>query len=232
MFGININPVAAADMLFDISGNQARADRAAAETARLNNMSIRAEQKRQFFAEQQWRDQKEMHRTRFQTLKADAEKAGMTVHQALGGAGSVPTGVSIPGQGSRIAPDARTKELGNIMQLSIAKREHAGGEIAQNQIFESSANAAYAHYRFLNEQMRYNEAINKDPERLPNKYDLYNDNTQEAVDHVRRGGFALPAGSSMELPQHIGGYQYYSPFMGGYRYKEEDFPQVDTSIAP
>ena len=99
---------------------------------------------------------------------------------------------------------------------------------SQDRLFSNQA--SYWNYKALNEHKKWQGAGDN---QLPNRYDLYNDNTVQAMQHIGRGGFAMPAGASMELPEMIGAYNFSRPYA-----KEEQFliPQnvnsIDMNISP
>jgi type II secretory pathway pseudopilin PulG len=224
-------------------------DRANRQTAQANAMqnqinqaSMRLDNEKFRYAKQRDRIQDEQYRTRLQTLLKDANAAGIPISTALGAAGSPPTSVSIPGHSTqRVAGTGRTinpdimpylQQIGNAY---AAKKTENDLIRDTNAAFESGHNAAYAHYRMLNEQYLYNQNINRKPEGMPKKYDLYIDNTQEAINHIKAGGFAIPAGASMEMPEAIGAYHFGKPYGQNYTgnfFGRNKIPELDLTLSP
>ena len=202
-----------------------------------NEVSSARDRERLDFAKEQYRDARmdKWSRNHMKKLVKDANEAGLSISTALGGAsGSTPTTVSIPGQTTnRVLGNANTGGSKGALALSLQNAQQKSQ--LENQLISSqdrllSQQAQYWTYKALNEHKRWQGAGDN---QLPTRYDLYEDNTSQAMEHIRKGGYVMPAGSSMELPESIGAYNFGRPYV-----KEEQFltpPNVnaiDMNIAP
>lgn len=240
-FGLSFNPIGAIDALTDFSGNQSRADRAYADQAAYNQRSEQLDNKKYQFSREQYLQGMRRDDNKLQRLVADANKAGVSISTALGAAPSSPVQVSIPGHGTRRAGTANAKAMPQS-QMSInpnSEQTEAQKHLTVSALNQSRADADYAFYRMLNEKGRWEKSradANALPE-LPNRYEFYRDNTKEAIEHYQKGGYVLPSGASMELPETLGGYNYFRPYVKQNgkenHYKAEDYYYNDgLGIAP
>lgn len=238
-YGISIDPLGAADMLFDISGNQARADRAYHQQNVYNQISTQLDRKKYDFARLQYIEGKRRDDNKLQRLVADANKAGISISTALGAAPSTPVSVSIPGHGTRVAGTAKAKQMPSS-NLQITPQDVVSMEQQSNITNRTKAEADYAFFRMLNEKEKWEQSRAKAqqgdiPENLPNRYQLYYDNTKEAIEHYQNDGYVMPTGAQWELPQTLGGYEYFRPYTkpGKSRYDaEQHYYNNGLGIAP
>lgn len=162
-------------------------------------------------------DQKKREDNRIQRLVNDANKAGVSINTALGAAGSSPITAQIPGHTSkRVGGNANT--ISPSVVASLQKTSETQKSIENSTALEQQFRADIAYWDAKKRELEYNRSV--DGSVYPKKYMLYEDNMKEAQEHIRRGGFVIPAGASMELPESIGAYQFGKPYA-----TEEDFLQ-------
>lgn len=211
--GFSLDPVGTADMMFDFSGNQARADRQIAQQNVYNQISTQLDQKKYDFSRLQYLEGKRRDDNKLQRFVTDANKAGISISTALGANPSSPVQVSIPGHGTRVAGTAKTKQIPRSnMQVTP---QAAATEQTANITNRTRAEADLAFYRMLNEKAKWEQSrnpIQDIPEALPNRYDLYLDNTIDAIRHYKQGGYVLPTGAQWELPQSMGAVEWARPY--------------------
>lgn len=119
---ISIDPFSAVDSVFDLSGNQNRADRAYQSSEKWNQIGHRFDREKFEFSKQQYRDQKLAQENRLQNLVKDAEAAGISVSTALGAAPASPVTVGIPGSTTkRVASNQYSNPLAGSSSLQIAE---------------------------------------------------------------------------------------------------------------
>lgn len=225
MASIEFDPIQTLDTFFDISGNQRRADQ---QIAQQNQYNARAnfldEQKfhhsRLQYAESKARYRRQMERddNKLQRLVKDANAAGISISTALGAPGSTPISAQIPGMpghGTRVAGNAKQIDTSGLLkaqvQMGVAKSAQEL-EAFSYDINRKRFDSDFAFYRMLQEKAKWEASRNPEQPQLPNRYDLYRNNYDEAVEHVNKGGWAIPAGASMEMPETIGGYYFMKPY--------------------
>lgn len=117
---IGINPIAAADAVFDISGNQQAQKDAQAASERWNMYDRRVDADRYLDARSDyWRGLKRDD-TRISRMLRDAKSAGIGPLAALGAPGASPTQISMPGRvGGTYRSTPIFKDLNQIAQLNM-----------------------------------------------------------------------------------------------------------------
>lgn len=218
-FGISIDP------LSWISGNEDRrlAEQQAAEQRNLNALDRQFEKEKFFWSQHSQRKQWQREDNRFQRLVADANKAGISVTTALGAGGSTPVSVGIPGHtGKRIAGNRIGRNGTGAIRAEMEFANQVTRKHAHDSALEQQFQADLAYWRSKQAETDYWKSQKDAP--LPKKYTLYDDNTEEARKHISSGGYVIPTGASMELPESIGAYQYGVPY-----WKEENFMNFDPS---
>ena len=234
--GLSLNPIQVLDSITDFSGNQARADQQLQQQNTWNKYSHKLDQQKYWFSKQQYHEGKIRDDNKIQRLVKDANNAGVSISTALGANPSAPVQVSIPGHGTRVAGTARAQPIPQAQAQISPAQQHA----TVSQLNRDRADADFAFYRMLNEKARWEKSradAHAPPEAYPNRYEFYTDNTKEAIKHYQNGGYVLPAGSSMELPESFGLYNYSRPYVkqsGEEKYyKGEDyFYNNGLGIAP
>lgn len=161
---LSIDPVSVIDSMFDISGNQARANAQyqASETQRYydNQWRMQQENRRRY----EWRKEHDRADTYLQRLVEDAQKAGISPTVALGGSGYSPAMINVPsGQGGRVSgtyqrmslPEARiSASLVNKAKIDELASYHGARGI--------SADADYKRLQAENLRNEFKQKWNRD----------------------------------------------------------------------
>lgn len=215
---LSIDPVAAADAVFDISGTQSANRRAEARNEYWKQMDYRMDADK-WRTSQLWRieDQKRADSS-LQRLINDAQKAGISPNAALGVGGSAPISAQIPmGQGGRASGTyQRRSPFESIASMSIAAK--SASDIALSKKYEAEAFAA--HWRGMNEQAEFFTPTKLPPipgqeprSSLPNLYIPVNNNYDEAVN---MGFPVLNPDLNFEMNESVGSYYFFKPRPEGY----------------
>lgn len=136
---IGVNPFAAVDAVFDISGNQSRADQQIAHSEQQRYLDNRYRTEQDILNRQRYEEQKQRQDTYLTRLAKDAKVAGISLNAALGGPGYSPVNVSLPaGQGGRVSGTYQrgsSASILNAMQLrtslAVAKKTEAEADSAK-----------------------------------------------------------------------------------------------------
>jgi len=219
MSGINfsLDIGQAAESLFDISGSQARQQAAIDQQERWNRADRRFDREKFGWAQYQQRKSWTREDSRFQRMLADANKAGISLSTALGAGGATPTTVGIPGHsGTRVMGNQRGPSMRGAMAAEFAFANAMTKKMQHDSALEQQFQADLAYWNSKQAEQDYAKSSQNSP--LPKKYLLYDNNLDEAQRHIRSGGFVIPNGASMELPESIGAYQFGVPY-----FKEENF---------
>lgn len=224
---------------FQMIQDQYNADRAY-DTARSQNarqevwnqLSHELDTKKYLFSKQQFYEGNLRQDNQIQRMVNDANKAGVSLSTALGAAPSAPVSVSIPGHGTRRVgtASARAPSMQGAPEFTIDMQQQQS-EQNNNITNRTKAEADLAFFKMLNEKHKWEQnranALHGDvPDQLPNRYELYTDNTKEAINHHRSGGYVMPTGAQWELPQTMGGYEFSRPYWkqnGNPAYNAEDY---------
>lgn len=223
---ISFNPVSMITSAYNSDRQDTLNRQSMHQSQEWNRMQHQLDLRKQRFAEQQYRDAK--YDNQYEKLVNDANKAGISITTALGSAGATPPSVGIPGQTTKRVSGNKHNNITADVQMKVINDAQA--KLLQAQGVNAYHQASLNMWRAANEKKK-NQGIGQNE--LPKKYDLYQDNTEEAKAHIRNGGFAVPSGASMELPESIGAYHFGKPYI-----TEEDFTlqpnynNVDTGIAP
>lgn len=218
MFSLSFDVGGLLDDVFDFSGNQERADKQLAQQDLYNQRSFNLDKDKFLYAKQRQTYEDKRADSALQRLAKDANAAGLSVASVLGTSGASPASVSIPGHtGARVAGNTFVPRFGNRVLADMQFKSANEKSRDRNSALEQQFNADIAYWNAKKAQQDY-QIVEDKTGVLPKRYQLYSDNTQEAMDHIRNGGYVIPTGASMELPETLGAYEYGRPYI-----KEEDF---------
>lgn len=188
-YGVSLDPLGAADAIFDISGNQERADQqfAVSEQQRKLDNAYRTQataRSERYYWENVRRD-----KTKLQTLVADAKKAGISPLAALGSPGATPISLNMPsGQGGRVAGtynrESAYKGVTQMQANIAAKQTHLDFLEQENRIILGNIKNAIAQEEFQQLRAPYGKPL----------YDFYYDNSSQ----MPEGTFSIPVEEAAE----------------------------------
>ena len=215
-FGVSMNPLASIQAQFNADRNYDLQRQQMNQQTQYNQRSEQLDNKKYHFAREQYLEGMRRDDNKLQRFVQDANKAGVSISTALGAAPSTPVQVSIPGHGTRRAGTAAQKQnvdMGSVNMQIGTKRNETALQTDIHNLHRTRADADYAFYRMLKEKQDWERSRGPAvPETPPNRYELYTDNTKEAIKHQQSGGYVMPTGAQWELPQSMGGYEFSRPY--------------------
>lgn len=211
MGGISLDIGGLADSVFDFSGNQARADKQIAAQETWNRATFGLDQEKFWDSQDRYRKEYDYRQNQFQNLVRDANKAGISISTALGASGSSPISTSIPGHsGKTVAGNSYAKNYSGKAMMDMDVIGQSQKTLMYNQALEQQFQADLAYWNSKQAELDYNLSTGSP---YPKKYQLYDDNIDEARKWIKNGGFVVPHGASMELPESIGAYHFGKPYV-------------------
>lgn len=185
-----VDPLGTADAIFDLSGNQERADQAyqTGEAQRKLDNAYRTQATAR--AEKHYYEAVRRDKNKLQTLVADAKKAGISPALAMGSPGATPISFNMPsGQGGRVAGTyTRESAFKGVTQIqrNLEKKTHLDNLEQEEDILLKR------HQRLLLSEQMWDL---RDPyNRGKPLYDFYYDNSSQ----MPEGTYSIPVEEAAE----------------------------------